>query len=65
MTLYNILGAIPVHNWYAGNCSALYAFSNNCQIDSIRAIIRVRHHLKKHGYKCVISNGFIRDITKI
>ena len=65
MKLYEILEAIPVHNWYIGNCSALYAFSNNCQIDSIKAIRRVRYQLKKYGYKCSITNGFIRDIVKL
>ena len=64
MKLYDILASIQVSNWYYGNITALYAWSNNCAI-SANDIKKVRYHLNKYGYKLAANSGIMYTITKV
>ena len=59
--IYNALEAIKVYNWYNGEISAFYAFSNGCTISKIDAA-KVRRCLHKIGAKASIIGGVIISI---
>lgn len=62
--LYDLLNNIIVKNWYLGEISAAYAWSNGATIEK-KDCAKVRRILKKHGYKCSIYGGIISEIINI
>lgn len=60
--IYSVLNSISVYNWYNGNISAFYAFSNGCTISKSDAK-KVRYHLNKIGAKASIIGGVIISIN--
>lgn len=61
---HDILANIIVYNWFTGDISALYAFSNGYTIEREKDRNKVRTILKKHGYRCKIYGGVIREVIK-
>ena len=64
MGVYDVLESITVSNWYCGEISALYAWSNNCTIENISEQNTIRRELKKIGYNCSIVGCIITRIFK-
>lgn len=60
--IYSVLKSISVSNWYNGNISAFYAFSNGCTISKSDAK-KVRYYLSKIGAKASIIDGVIISIN--
>lgn len=60
--IYSTLESIKVDNWYNGEVSALYAFSNGCTI-SKKDANKVRYYLKKIGVNVSILGGVIVSIN--
>ena len=60
--IYSTMESIKVANWYNGEVSALYAFSNGCTI-SKKDANKVRYHLKKIGVNVSILDGVIVSIN--
>ena len=63
--LYDTLKKINVYNWYCGNITALYAWSNKCTIENKNEQRKIRYHLKKIGYKAYFGQRCILEIEKI
>ena len=60
MKLYELLSTIICHNWYCGEITALYAWSNGCTIESRTEQQKIRRILARNGYKahfggCILS----------
>ena len=56
MELYDVLRSVTVNNWFCGKVSLLYAWSNNCTIESKSEQNKIRRILKKNGYKAHFCN---------
>ena len=56
MELYDLLKSVTVNNWYCGEVSLLYAWSNGCTIESKLEQNKIRRILSKHGYKARFCN---------
>ena len=59
MDLYSLLESITVNNWFCGEVSLLYAWSNNCTIESKSQQNKVRRILSKRGYKAHFGSGIL------
>ena len=64
MELYSLLRSVTVNNWFCGEVSLLYAWSNGCTIESKLEQNKVRRILSKHGYKAHFGSGILNiEIT--
>lgn len=61
--LYDILENIKVNNWYCGEVTALFAFSNQCAL-SKKDIAKIRRKIKPYGYTMQTDDGTIAKFTK-
>lgn len=61
--LYDVLKQIEVTNWYCGEVTALFAFSNQCAL-SKKDIAKIRRKIKPYGYTMQTDDGTIAKFTK-
>ena len=61
---YDILDSIQVNNWYCGNITAGYAYSNFCSLNKVDQA-KIRRRLKTAGYSCSFSEGKMYNLKKV
>ena len=59
MELYSLLKSVTVNNWFVGEVSLLYAWSNRCTIESKLEQNKIRRILSKHGYKAHFGSSIL------
>ena len=64
MKFYDVLDSIICHNWYCGEITAFYAWSNECTIEDRNDQQKIRRALKKIGYKAHFGAGIL-NVSKI